>query len=854
MPGRALRGRARRERALPGLAPGFYTASMQLWRWRVLSERAKRCALPLFVLRALEGLLAGWTLAVGSPAVSENAWVAAAALSIYLAANAAVCLAYRRGRTSAWLVAADIAVNGCVVALSVATSGAERSALLPLLPLKVIPYALVFGAPAGLAFFCTGAALAVLIRWIAPAELLAAAASSVAFSAAQLTALAAAQAGIGGALAAVWLRWVLEDRVPRQAPDAARDRAAAAALRTNALLAMSSALAPLTRGDEIVAKAIEIAPAAMNADGCSIALWTADGTYHVRGTWPGNMQSDDEPPRLSSQQVADFEWVRRLGRCALAPASASGEVLGQGALIAPLSSGTRFHGVLTLVGRGGRAMIAPHDMSAAAALAAQIATALERARLVEESSRLVRAIESTEEAVVITDTHRRVIFANPALWRLLGLRQDEVIGRDALELATLETSTAILEDTLRGRSWRGESVVRRRDGAAIPVVVNASLIRDFDGVVQGAVAILDDIAEQKRVQAHMQRADRLAAVGSTAAGIAHEVNNALAVILGQTADAATRAPDELRAALMRVDAQAHRIADLMRGVLDFARPRPPRAVAVDVPVLVIRTLELLSRDLERHSVQVQTEFPSALPSAHADPQQLQQVLLNLLGNAIHAVAGVSDARVRIGASRQGDLIALRVVDSGHGIATDDLPRIFDPFYSTKAEGSGLGLSVSYAIARAHGGDLRVDSAPGRGTTFTLELPVAMRRTTAQGPTRALLVDDDADVAQALGAMLSKEGVHTTRAATAAEGLALLDTATWDAVFLDVHLPDLPGPEIYRRLTGSNPALAQRVVFVTGGLRRSGGRLREELPPQPVLIKPCSQEQVREVVRRLRALG
>src|SRR6185503_17682985 len=162
---------------------------------------------------------------------------------------------------------------------------------------------------------------------------------------------------------------------------------------------------------------------------------------------------------------------------------------------------------------------------------------------------------------------------------------------------------------------------------------------------------------------------------------------------------------------------------------------------------------------------------------------------------------------------------------------------------------GLGLSVSYAIARAHGGDLRAESPPGRGAIFTLVLPSGAAASDAVLQ-RALLIDDDDAVAEALTAMLAKEGLRVTRAATGEEGWQRLADDTWDAVFLDVRLPDLPGPEIYRRLAEARPHLAQRVVFVTGGVWRSESRLRQELPPQPILAKPCTQDQVRAVLRQV----
>ena len=259
----------------------------------------------------------------------------------------------------------------------------------------------------------------------------------------------------------------------------------------------------------------------------------------------------------------------------------------------------------------------------------------------------------------------------------------------------------------------------------------------------------------------------------------------------------------------------------------------------------------MRHDLSRQNVRLETAFAADLPPAQADPQQLQQVLLNLLTNAIQAMAGRSDNWLRVEVRGEGDQLALRVTDSGPGIAADVVPRIFDPFFSTKAEGSGLGLSVSYAIARAHGGDLRVESELGRGTTFILLLPIADAGESA-ALERVLLVDDDPDVAEAITAMLTKEGLQVTRAATGMEGMALLESNTWDAVFLDVRLPDLSGPEIYRRLAVSRPDLAQSVVFVTGGVWRSESRLRQELPPQPILAKPCTQDEVRAVLRRLRA--
>ncbi|HJV95580.1 MAG TPA: ATP-binding protein, partial [Albitalea sp.] len=192
-----------------------------------------------------------------------------------------------------------------------------------------------------------------------------------------------------------------------------------------------------------------------------------------------------------------------------------------------------------------------------------------------------------------------------------------------------------------------------------------------------------------------------------------------------------------------------------------------------------------------------------------------------------------------------------VRDSGVGIPPEDLPRVFDPFFSTKEQGNGLGLSVSYTIVQAHGGEMTVRSVAGEGTAFTVRLPAAVA---AEGdaPRTVLLVDDDSAVAETLAGMLAREGLSVQCVATGEEALAAVARDSFDAVFLDVRLPDIPGQEVYARLAAEHPDVARRVIFVTGGLWRVESRgLREKLPPQPTLSKPCTLAQIREALRLLR---
>jgi len=812
-------------------------------------ERVSRAAGPLLIIRVLEGL-AAWLFFNEFFSVQPVRWLVQGAFVSYLLLNLVVVLRYRLGRTSSWVLGADIAANVLTLGVPIAASGGRMSPLMVLLPLKAVPYGLVFGLPTALAYVAATVAMLAGIEW-ADREVL--------FSAMPLSDLAAGTADqavtfallvttLSGALGTLWLRWAL---TPPGIPTSLRGGGERAdgtpAAVANALLMVSEAVSNLTRLDEILEKVVEIAPRAIDMDYCGIALWEEDSGQYVRAVASGVGSDGASGVQLSAEQVPDFEWVRRLGHCAVVPVTESLQVAPTdvpAVLIAPLSSGPRFFGVMELARRSARGNFTQRDMTIADGIGRQTAVAIERARLVEESRRLIRAVDSTEEAVLITDARRRVSYANPAFLRLLGLRREQVIGRDAFDFAgDLGESVESFVETMRRRSWRGETVARHADGSQIPIALNASLIRDADGQVQGAVAIIEDVSEQRRFQDQMQRADRLAAVGEMAAGIAHEINNAL--------PDESRSPQEMREALGRVDAQARRIAEIVQGVLGFARPRPPHPRPLDLAALAAKTLELLRHDLGRQSIRLETDFAADLPPAEADPQQLQQVLLNLFGNAVQAMTARADAWLRVEVRADGDQLVLRVSDNGPGVAAEILPRIFDPFFSTKSDGSGLGLSVSYAIARAHGGDLRAESPPGSGAVFTLLLPIAAPIADTV-LAHALLVDDDPEVAEALTTMLVKEGLHVVRAATGNEGLALLEQAMWDVVLLDVRLPDLSGPEIYQRLAATRPELAQRVVFVTGGVWRSESRLRQELPPQPILPKPCTQEAVRDILRLLRA--
>jgi PAS domain S-box-containing protein len=828
----------------------------------------QQTAYALLILRVIEGL-AAWVLfnEVFLARTRQYPWLVHAAFLAYFGINLFVTLRYQAGRVWLRFVSLDLIGNLTPLALVIAWSGGAESPIIPILVLKMFGYAFIFGPECGVVSIFVGAAILAVASTVRAFGIWASVPISVLAPEVErrindLVRVAVLAIACGGAvhLLRQASRRETQMRLEMLRTREAAERQRAAANVTGALLAVSEAVSRLTRLDDILAKVVEVVPQVLSADYCSLFFWREDSGVYAGAAATGlepESASRFKSMRLRPEEVPDLEWVRRLGHCAMvSPGSwhPFGVPEVPTLLIAPLVSGGSFFGVMQLARRRGARPFTQGDLQLADGVAGQTAVALERARLEENSRRLVRAVESTGEAVLITDARRRVRFVNSAFLRTFGYTREELIGCDASILAAGLSREWVndINYSLTTHGWRGEAVARRRDGSEFPMLLDVSLIRDESERVAGAVAILKDISEQKLLQEQLDRADRLAAAGEMAAGIAHEVNNALVGILVQTELAdGDASPDQLRTALRRVDGQGRRIASIVQALLGFARPQVPRREPVELHSLVRETLALLEHDSRRFGIQIAVDCPATLPPVLGDAPQIEQVLVNLFSNAIHAMADTGGTLGIRGSIHQGR-VRLDVSDTGPGIPTDQLARIFDPFFTTKADGTGLGLSVSYGIIRAHDGDLTVRSEPGRGATFSVVLPAAYRAAAGSFRT-ALVVDDEDQVAEALIAMLQTEGLTSQRAATGAEALTLLTSEggrQFDVVLLDVRLPDISGPDVFARVQETAPGIAEKVIFVTGGLWRTESRLRVSLPPQPTLSKPCTGAQLHEALQTL----
>lgn len=278
-----------------------------------------------------------------------------------------------------------------------------------------------------------------------------------------------------------------------------------------------------------------------------------------------------------------------------------------------------------------------------------------------------------------------------------------------------------------GRLEIGEVQVASPDRGHRWYQVTAAPLKDHAGEVQQLIVLSHDVTERHLLKQRLIWSDRLSAVGELIAGVAHELNNPLAAVLGfSELLLAGDVPESIRQDLVRVHKEAGRCRKIVQNLLSFARRAPAEKHLVNINELIRATLELTAYQLQLDNVTVCAELNRQLPPTMADGQQLQQVFLNVINNAHDAIRDKGmPGTLTVSTRRSDNRILVRFTDTGCGIRPRDLQRIFDPFYTTKevGEGTGLGLSLAYGIVKEHNGDIHVDSAVGKGTSFTMELPI-----------------------------------------------------------------------------------------------------------------------------------
>jgi PAS domain S-box-containing protein len=531
----------------------------------------------------------------------------------------------------------------------------------------------------------------------------------------------------------------------------------------------------------------------------------------------------------------------------------------------------------------------PHRLSIGRDVTEEVRAATERARLegeLRESEARYRSVVRSLPVVqwTIGRDHRFTLSVGQGLG-LLGLREGEVVGKSVFEVYADQPQ--ILEDYRRALA--GETFLTIDDVGQVVFESHWGPLRDETGAVVGVTGLALDVTAKRRAEKTRQESEerlaileRLAAMGRLAAGVAHEINNPLAYLVASLDLAAERVrtgqgTETLPSLLDDARDGAQRVRHIVGDLRVFARTGEEAGRSCDAAAVVRSALNLVQNEI-RHRAQLDVRLEPAPPVAIAE-HRLAQVLVNLLTNACHAIpeGRAADNRIRVTVAPAGERVAIEVTDSGAGMTPEVRQRIFEPFFSTRqvGDGMGLGLALSHAMVAEVGGEIEVRTAPGRGTTFRLLLPTAA--SAAAAPTaqaeapvqaappaqaeaprpapatgralRVLVIDDEPMVGRAVSRMLSGHSVEVVTSA----GQALERVRAgqrYDAFVCDLMMPDVTGMDLYEQLVAEAPDQAARFVFLTGGAFTERARAFVEQPGVRVLPKPMDPGALRAAISGL----
>ena len=517
------------------------------------------------------------------------------------------------------------------------------------------------------------------------------------------------------------------------------------------------------------------------------------------------------------------------------------------------------------------------DVARVEAMTDMLSVALANAELVEDlrqaELRFRTLFRAAPDAVFTVQLGGRVQEANDYVREITGLDPAQVVGRDLIEFVAPKDERRLrdaLTAAFAGLPARLEVDFRRRtdvpDAPAETRVVALAARRLPETDPPTLLLIGRDTTGEREMRARLMETERLAAVGELVAGVAHEVNNPLSSIsafaqLMQRDGSLTAAQRE---SIDVIRSETGRASQVVRDLLAFARRSAPQREPLDLNQVVERTIRLRNYQLTASNVKVELDLSTDIPAVMGDARQLQQVVLNLVTNAIQAMAEVGGGTLTVATRADGSRVALEVSDTGPGIPGGVRARVFEPFFTTKpeGEGTGLGLSVSYGIVTAHGGTITL-SDRGDGVTgahFVVTLPaveeLAHHLVSGEMPTftprsplsglRVLFVDDEAALRQGFEAFGRLRGFAVVLAAEGQAALDALQHTSVDVVVSDLRMPGMDGVALYHALLADRPGLAARMVFITGDLVSMGGRAAAALQ-QPVLTKPFSFERLEEAL-------
>jgi two-component system NtrC family sensor kinase len=534
------------------------------------------------------------------------------------------------------------------------------------------------------------------------------------------------------------------------------------------------------------------------------------------------------------------------------------------AAVAPLRAPGTTMGALAVADRQGP--LSAEDLWLFSTVATNASVVMNNSRLYEmvrrSEAEWETAFNALTEGIAVVGPAGNVLRANQALAAIAELPESELVGSNFSEMIA-GASDAVAG--LIGAAYRGERtaplVVRLESSQKVLRLTAAPLAEAERGTV---VILIEDVTEQRALEAQIIQNDKMASIGQLVSGVAHELNNPLTSIAGLAELLLERPPHpELpREHLRVIYDQAERAGRIVRNLLTFARKGVPEKTAVDLHDVVVRTSLLIMYELQLHGIELESDLSPEPTVVLGDRYELQQVLLNLVTNAVQAVSGLEPGkprRITLATTRSNGEAILCVRDTGPGVPPHLVPYLFTPFFTTKGpgEGTGLGLSLSYGLVKAHGGVLEYEAPPDGGAEFRVTLPLfeseapaaeppARLTRNGRGPRRRILVvDEDPSVHRLLSALFAPDGHAVEAVRSAEQGLKLARENDFDLIITDAGLPAGPAQLFAGALLDACPAFSGRLVVACSG---------EEDLPAPLAQQPIHRVRKPFNLRDLRTVA
>jgi PAS domain S-box-containing protein len=490
----------------------------------------------------------------------------------------------------------------------------------------------------------------------------------------------------------------------------------------------------------------------------------------------------------------------------------------------------------------------------------------------EDSDALIgHVLESCPVPITLNRaTDGKILYESPATAELLGYA-DPLEARSVLERWADPQDR---EDYLKRLRHAGavdsfEVRFRKADGSEFICAVSSRLV-EFRGeeVIVSGLFDLTELREAQAEVAHqremLEQSAKLSAMGELLAGISHELNNPLSVLVVQAAALQESATDERTAQrAARIARAANRCARIVKSFLTMARQEPAELLLLDLNDVIEGALEVTAYSLRTAGIDVSLRLAKSLPPVRGDADQLRQVVTNLLINAHHALQGTEGVRRLTISSRyrrQDNRVIVKVKDNGPGVTADLRSRIFEPLFTTKdtGVGTGMGLSLCHRIMTGHGGCIALERGQVGGAVFVLTLPGANEGASIPalkesdqdrpGACRVLVVDDEQDLGLTLSEILEQDGHIVDCVTTGASALEKLRHCRFDVILSDIRMPGMDGPSLYRTLRRERPDLIKGFAFTTGDTLTPGLRDFIDSTERPCIEKPITPRDVRQVVK------